>query len=68
MLIHGVLPMVEDFIPVPPRLGCDKNSAEYKNWLKRMEAFNKQQDLRAQKTFFYALRGLFRKLVKRRTG
>ncbi len=61
MLIHRVLPMVEDFIPTPPRLGCGKNSDEYLNWLKRMEFFEKQQGLRAQNTFF---KRLVRKLIK----
>lgn len=56
--------MVTDWIPIPPPPGEDKNSERYKRYKKEVLAFNTLQDMRAQKTFLAALRGIFGKLMR----
>lgn len=52
--------MTEDFIPVPPRIGCKKDSKEYEDYLSRVQSFNDYQKNREEGTFFYAFKNFLK--------
>ncbi|KKL94714.1 hypothetical protein LCGC14_1861950 [marine sediment metagenome] len=56
--------MVEDFIPVPPSIGCSKDSEEYRDYQRRLRSFDAYQKNREEGTFFYALKGVISSLIR----